>query len=241
MKNRDNIANGLEDIFKDKMDEIRNLRENCESLAKQVGKELVLENKLEIQNKIIVALKIDLKEANDSTRIETIDDIEKLMSDIGQLEKENVVKAKQLEEIKDENEIIKEKLFSLEARNNELVNNVQKADDGISISEELSLESKLVLTFECKVCQKGFATKDHMKTHVRIEHEETEKKLMKVKVDQLKAQIDLQKLNLTENLLQLNMRESNEENVCYWKGKCNIIHKIYNWRRKFDNKLHSKL
>ena len=141
-----------------------------------------MENKLEIQNKIIVALKIDLKEANDATRIETIYDIEKLMSDIGHLEKENEVKAKQLEEIKNENEMIKEKLCSLQARNNELVNNVQKADDWISISEELSLENKLVLTFECKVCQKGFATKDHMKTHIRIEHEKTEKKLMKVKV-----------------------------------------------------------
>ena len=111
------------------MDEIRNLGENCDSLSKQVGKELLLENKLEIQNKIIVALKIDLKEANDATRIETIYDIEKLMSDIGHLEKENEVKAKQLEEIKNENEMIKEKLCSLQARNNELVNNVQKADD----------------------------------------------------------------------------------------------------------------
>ena len=40
-------------MFKEKLDKISNLRENCESLAKQVGKELILENKLEIQNKII--------------------------------------------------------------------------------------------------------------------------------------------------------------------------------------------
>ena len=119
VKNRDNIDNSLEDMFKDQTDEIRNLRENCDSLAKQVGKELVMEHKLEIQNKIIDVLKNDLKEANDATRIETIDDIEKLMLDIGQLENEN--------------EIIKVKLCSLEVRNKELVNNVQKADDGISL------------------------------------------------------------------------------------------------------------
>ena len=241
VKNRDNIDNSLEDMFKDQTDEIMNLRESCDSLARQVGKELVMENKLEIQNKIIDVLKNDLKEANDATRIETIDDIEKLMLDIGQLEKENEERAKQLEEIKDENEIIKDKLCSLEARNKELVNNVQKADDGISLIEELSLESKLVSTFECKVCRKSFAREDHMKTHVRFEHEETEMNLMKEKVDQLKAQIDLQKLNLTENLLQLNVREASEEKMCYCNGKCNIIHKIYNWRIKFGHKLHSKL
>ena len=43
-------------MFKEKLDEICNLRENCESLAQQVGKELILENKLEIQNKIIYEL-----------------------------------------------------------------------------------------------------------------------------------------------------------------------------------------
>ena len=60
---------------------------------------------------------------------------------------------------------------------------------------------------------------------------------MKVKVDQLKAQIDLQKSNLTENLLQLHARKQ----MCYCKGKCNIIHNIYNWRIKVGHKLHSKL
>ena len=53
VKNRDDITNRLDDMFKEKLDKISNLRENCESLAKQVGKELILENKLEIQNKII--------------------------------------------------------------------------------------------------------------------------------------------------------------------------------------------
>ena len=66
------------------------------------------------------------------------------------------------------------------------------------------------------------------------------KKLMKLKVDQLKAQIDLQKLNLTENLLQLNVRDSYEEKMCNCKGKCNLIHNIYNWKIKYGQKLNSK-
>ena len=57
VKNRDDISNSLDDMFKEKMDEISNLRENCASLAKQVGRELILENKVDIQNKIIDTLK----------------------------------------------------------------------------------------------------------------------------------------------------------------------------------------
>ena len=234
VKNRDDISTSLDDMFKEKLDEIRNLRENCDSLAKQVGKEIIIEKKLEIQNKVIHELKSNLKEAKDTKRAEPIEDIEKLLLDIKHLEEENQAKVKQLEDFQNENEIIKEKLCSLEERNNAL------ADDGIFLSEELSLESNIVSTFECKICKKGFATKDHMKTHARIEHKETAKKLMEVKADQLKAQIDLQKLSLTENLLQLNVTESAEENMCNCKGKCKIIHKIYNWRVKFGHKLHSK-
>ena len=43
VKNRDDISTSLDDMFKEKLDEIRNLRENCHSLAKQVGKEIMLE------------------------------------------------------------------------------------------------------------------------------------------------------------------------------------------------------
>ena len=35
----------LDDMFKEKLDEIRNLKEKCDSLAKQVGKEMILEIK----------------------------------------------------------------------------------------------------------------------------------------------------------------------------------------------------
>ena len=65
-------------MFKEKMDEISNLRENCASLAKQVGRELILENKVEIQNKIIDTLKANLKEAEDTVRTGTKDNLENL-------------------------------------------------------------------------------------------------------------------------------------------------------------------
>ena len=68
VKNRDDISTSLDDMFKEKLDEIRNLRENCDSLAKQVGKEIRLEKKLDIQNKVINELKSNLKEAKDTGR-----------------------------------------------------------------------------------------------------------------------------------------------------------------------------
>ena len=108
VKNRVDIDNSLDNMFKEKIDEIRDLRDNCASLAKHVGKELVLENKIEIQNKIIDKLKSNLKEAEDSVKTGTIDDMEKLMSEIIQLEKENVEKVEKLAAMEIENELIHE-------------------------------------------------------------------------------------------------------------------------------------
>ena len=240
VKNRDDITSSLDDMFKEKIDEISNLRENCDSLAKQVGKELILENKLEIQNKIINELKSDLKEAKVTVTTGPMDDMEKLLSEIGQLEKENKAKAEQLAGVQIENEILEEKLQTLEAKNDELIRNVQQADDGIPISEELNLAGKVEINFECTFCETDFATQDHLKSHVTLEHEENCKKLMKDKLNRLETQINLQKLHLTENLLELNVKESNEKEKCKCKGKCNIIHAIYNWRRKYGKELHTK-
>ena len=64
---------------------------------------------------------------------------------------------------------------------------------------------------------------------------------MKDKLNQLETQINLQKFNLTENLLALNVKESYKKEKCNCKGKCIIIHTIYNWRRKHSQELHSKL
>ena len=93
-----------------------------------------MENKIEIQNKIIDKLKSNLKEAEDTVKTGTIDDMEKLMSEIRQLEKENVEKVEKLAAMEIENELMKEK-----AKNHELKINAQKVDDEIPLFEELSI------------------------------------------------------------------------------------------------------
>ena len=55
-------------MFKEKFDKIGTLKENCDSFAKQVGKELILERKLKIQNKIIDELKADIKVGKDKDK-----------------------------------------------------------------------------------------------------------------------------------------------------------------------------
>ena len=64
---------------------------------------------------------------------------------------------------------------------------------------------------------------------------------MKDQLDQFDIQISSQKLKLTENLLELNIRESYNKENCKCKGKCNISHSIYNWKKRYGQHLHAKL
>ena len=156
VKNRDDISTSLDDMFKEKLDEIRNLRENCDSLAKQVGKEIIIEKKLEIQNKVIHELKSNLKEAKDTKRAEPIEEIEKLLLDIKHLEEENQAKVKQLEDFQMENQMMKDNHLFLEAKHIELIRNVKKSDEAIYVGEELTMLAK---TFDCQNCAKVFLTR----------------------------------------------------------------------------------
>jgi hypothetical protein len=76
------------------------------------------------------------------------------------------------------------------------------------------------------------ATKDHLKAHVRNVHEVNEKKLMKDKIDELEAQINFQNCNwLKPFVIECNRFVC--EKIIWLKGKCNIDHTMYNWRKKY--------
>ena len=53
VKNRDDIINSLYEVIKEHINEINDLRGNCESLARTAGKEIILEKKLETANEVI--------------------------------------------------------------------------------------------------------------------------------------------------------------------------------------------
>ena len=160
VKNRDETTNKLDDVFKERTSEIDLLRNNCESLAKQVGKELVLEQKVDIQNKVIKELKQNLANAEESSKDDSKNEIEKLVHDISNLELENEKKVKMLKDVHEEKKTLEEKLegFALMERN---------LNENNSLEQELSLAEK----FKCTVCDDKFATRNEMKVHIKNIHE----------------------------------------------------------------------
>jgi hypothetical protein len=97
----------LEEVFKKITNEIDQLRANCESLANQVGKELILEQKLEIHNKVIKDLKENIANTGKFRKLN-----EKLLFEKRNLESE--MKLKMLEDVLTENKMLEEKLENLE-------------------------------------------------------------------------------------------------------------------------------
>ena len=69
----------MTDRVKDKIEEFGSMKDNGESLARQAGRKLILEQKLEIQNKVIKELKVEITEAEKVIKYESSQEIEKLM------------------------------------------------------------------------------------------------------------------------------------------------------------------
>ena len=87
VENRDDTVKKLDIAMKEREEEIDYLKVNCDSLANQVGKELVLEKKVEIQSKVIEELK-DKKSA-EHNKTEREKEINELALEIKQLKKVN--------------------------------------------------------------------------------------------------------------------------------------------------------
>ena len=134
--------------------------------------------------------------------------------------------------------MMKENLQFLESKNNELIRNAKKADEPISLSEELNL---LVNTFDCKTCEKVFETNKSLKCHMKSKDGCNEKKIMKENEIQLDIQINFQKLQMTEKSLELNFRETYANDTCKCKGNCKINHSNYNWKKINGQELYSKI
>ena len=114
VQNRDDIVNGLEEVLTERTNDIENLKENCETLAAQLGKELILEQKLKIQNGVIKELRSQIKDSDKKTDGDKPEEIKTLMDEIEQLENENEQKENRLKKVNDENAIMQEKLKFLD-------------------------------------------------------------------------------------------------------------------------------
>jgi hypothetical protein len=88
------------------------LKDHCENLAAQAGKELMLEKQIKIQNGLNKELKSNLKNMETGTKVETKDAIETLRIELEQLQIENKLTEKLLEEVTEENFMNQENLWS---------------------------------------------------------------------------------------------------------------------------------
>ena len=237
-KNRDDNIHNLDGYRIEQTNEIKDLNKSCERFENTPSKEIILEKKLKNANEVIEEMNEKLLNA-ENLNVFLPAEILNLRMEIDHIQRDIGEKEQQLDDIFKENEFIKEELKKAKEPPIEELDDHEKVEM-VSLSEELGNEFQLDIFFECTFCGKAFATKDHLKSHVRLEHEDKCKKLMKDKLNRLETQISLQKLHLNENLLELNVKESNEKEKCKCKGKCNIIHAIYNWRRKYGKELHTK-
>jgi chromosome segregation ATPase len=114
VQNRDDIVNGLEEVLTERTNDIENLKENCETHVAQLGKKLILEQKLKIQNGVIKELKSQIKDSDKKTDGDKPEEIKTLMDEIEQLENENEQKENRLKKVNDENAIMQEKLKFLD-------------------------------------------------------------------------------------------------------------------------------
>ena len=205
-------------------------------MVSQIAENLRMEKKIDIQNKVIKELKENML-SMEMVQDDPINDIEKLKQDIEHLENENKEKVRLLDIIHGENEVLKEKVEMEKERNEELEKLFQNTNVCISLNEEIST---LEIILNCDLCAEEFHTKYDLNQHVKCAHETYAKKYLKDKLEQLEKEIGTRKLYITENLLGLNYRETNEKGKCSCKGSCRINHKIYNWRESECGKLQTK-
>ena len=220
VKNRDDITDNLNNMFKDKTDEIEHLKENCDSLAKQVGKELILEKKLEIQNKVIKELKVCLNEVEEAARIVRLKESEQQMSEIGTIEKKNELKVQQLnveignleteneEKVKQLNDVIteckllKEQLHFIEEEKKQKVGGNESLRAELRITKEKN---------EGNFCGKSFEGSCNVRVHTELEHDTNEMKLKDFMCEQCGEKFKT-RTNLNSHL-QVTHEETNENNI----------------------------
>jgi chromosome segregation ATPase len=118
VENRDDNVKKLDIAMKEREEEIDYLKEKCDSLANQVGKELVLEKKVELQSKVIEELQD--KKSGQHNKTEHEKEINELAFEIKQLKKTNEGKVELLENVEKEKEILKEILQNIKRENIEV-------------------------------------------------------------------------------------------------------------------------
>ena len=236
LKEKENEFVSLQMFVKERNDEINQLRENNYSLANQVGGNLHLENKVQVQHNLIQELR-----NNVGNQVEiSCEEIQTLKQEIKQLENINNEKEEKLEGINAEKLKLLEKLKLIELGKVDAKKNgtVKQLD----FLEREQGKEKSTTSFTCETCMLRSTANTILEKHKRTHHEHlNEKKLLKANQKVLEMQICQQKLELTSKLFALKQKEVINNQMCKCRGNCLIKHSKFNWNKSPCEDIHAKL
>ena len=85
-------------------------------------------------------------------------------------------------------------------------------------------------SFKCNICGEGFSVKGAMTRHNTEHHRKVKKDKLLEKMNALDMQINIQKQDIFNAILQLKKKENKENGACYSKGRfCPINHSRFRW------------
>ena len=130
----------LEKLVREQVDEINILRDNNHSMVTQIAENIQLEKKVNIKKGNVKELqkKLDDDIIAEENK-EVVNERDRLLNEIINIEKENKEKMELLENIKKEKATLEEKLEKVETENFELKVCAKENQKSIPLSEELSL------------------------------------------------------------------------------------------------------
>ena len=215
LESKQNEFEQLENFTSERLEEIEILRDNNQSMISQISENVRMENKINIQDKIIKELKDKLKETDEFQNQQ--EEVKKLFDDIEHLKEINELKEVQLKEFVKENELLKLKLTSIEMEKRRL-------------SQEH--EPRAGENLKCGECDIMFENPVSLKCHMESVHKGRDTKLMKTKLrlHEIERNILEQKLKLTKKIYKLKEYESNRRETCSCQGWCGINHTKHNWK-----------
>ena len=202
MKTKEVIINDLENIVKERVEEISVLRENNISLGTQIAEAINLEKKVTIQTNVIKELQDALKEKEKVLNVEMTDEIDKLVKEIEQLQRENEDKETILKSFNDEKDDLQNNVKTLEVKIIELKKEKNENENVLSVSEELEQlsNSKFLKPFKCNKCEQTFDSRSDLRGHIINKHEKEE---WRIRVQNIERKLSNQKLNIVSNLYKL--------------------------------------
>ena len=172
--------------------------------------------------------------------------MEQMRKRSGQIEDIN----SEMEEAKSEIKILKdiidfmekdeEKIYhKLEEENKKLklqIQNLLKCDE---CDEQLNDKASLKMhnfanhsgkIFKCNICGESFSVKGDLARHITEHHRKVRKDKLLEKMNELDIQINIQKKDIFNAILQLKKKEIKENGACYSKGRfCPINHSRFRW------------